>query len=112
MNDKTPKSMWGPWSTDLRDPAERMAQLRSLRTLVHVLVGMRTRDYSDSVKHLEHALRVCESAVRIYGVDVFLDSGPLADARALFDALPSGRARDVIATFAVLHEPLTLSKEE
>jgi len=58
MNDKTPKSMWGPWSTDLRDPAERMAQLPQPATLVHVLVGMRTRDYSDSVKHLEHALRV------------------------------------------------------
>jgi len=112
MDNQTPKPMWGPWSTELRDPAEQFAQLRCLRTLIHVLVGDRRSDYSDSVKHLERALQAAEDHIRLHGFWFADENMALADARALFDALPAARQRDIIATFAVLHKPVAPPKEE
>jgi hypothetical protein len=113
MDAKPPKSLWGPWSPALRHDGERLAQLRCVRTLVHMIVGSRRNaDYSDTVKHLELALQRAEAAIRIYGQDAYLDQGPIAEARLLFDALPAARQRDIIATFAVLHKPLAPEKEE
>ena len=109
---KPPKSLWGPWSRDLRDAAERLAQVRCLRTLVHVILGSRKApDYTDSVKQLEISLRAAEATIRIYG-EPNNENEPLEHARLLFDALPAARQRDIIATFAVLHKPLTPQKEE
>jgi len=112
---KPPKSLWGPWSPDLIDPSERIAQLRCLRTLVHVLIVPRSPDYSNSVKTLKEELVRCEQRIKALE---FLEYNEvhhfsaIADARALFDALPAARQRDIIATFAVLHKPLTPQKEE
>jgi hypothetical protein len=113
MDDKTPKSLWGPWSPIFADGRltvdqkfiERKAQLRCLRTLIHVMLGSRKApDYTDTVKHLIIALRIAEEP----GIDQDIK---LDHARLLFDALPAARQRDIIATFAVLHEPLVPSKE-
>ena len=109
---KPPKSLWGPWSPVLTNKVERIAQLRCLRTLVHVILGSRKApDYTDSVKQLERSLLAAEATIRIYGES---DNGnePLEHARLLFDALPAARQRDIIATFAVLHKPLTPQKED
>jgi hypothetical protein len=111
---KPSKPRWGPWSPlVVGRPHERVAQLRCLRTLVHVFIGSRKAPgYSDSIKYLEEALHRSESVVRLYGELADNDSGPLADARILFDALPAARQRDIIATFAVLHKPLAPEREE
>ena len=112
MNDKPPKSLWGPWSPVLTDETERIAQLRCLRTLVHVIMNSRKApDYTDTVPALLRALRAAESIIRIYG-EPNNENAPLEDARILFDALPAARQRDIIATFAVLHKPLTPEKGE
>ena len=106
-----PKSRWGPWSPVLTDGVERIAQLRCIRTLVHVVMGSRKApDYTDTVPALLRALRAAESIIRIYG-ESNNENAPLEDARILFDALPAGRQRDIIATFAVLHEPLAPEKD-
>ena len=109
MDDRPPKPMWGPWSPILDDEVERIAQLRCLRTLVHVIMGSRKApDYSDTVKYLIIALQAAEGTSRTFGdPDVALE-----EARVLFDALPAARQRDIIATFAVLHKPLTPPKGE
>jgi hypothetical protein len=76
---------------------------------VHVILGSRKApDYTDSVKQLEMSLRAAEATIRIYGEP---DNEPLEHARLLFDALPAARQRDIIATFAVLHKPLTPQKD-
>lgn len=108
MDDKTdvapPKSLWGPWSPSVQYD-ERIAQLRCIRTLVHVFLGSRkSPDYTDTVKVLERALKMAEVACTNDDgahLDIHLDH-----ARLLFDALPAARQRDIIATFAVLHKPL------
>jgi hypothetical protein len=107
MDDKPPKPMWGPWSPSAsKDPAERIAQLRCLRTLVHVFAGSRKApDYTDTVKYLEIELRRAEG-------DEDAAEFALHSARAMFDALPAARQRDIIATFAVLHKPLAPEREE
>ncbi len=103
MNDKPPKSLWGPWSPVLTDETERIAQLRCIRTLVHVIMNSRKAlDYTDTVPALQRCLQLAES-----GSEDNLDA-----ARLLFDSLPAARQRDIIATFAVLHKPLTPQKEE
>jgi hypothetical protein len=105
-----PKSLWGPWSPSAH-PYERVAQLRCIRTLVHVFLGSKkSPSYTDTVKHLEIALKMAElqiAAERVYRGenDALLDIN-LDHARLLFDALPAARQRDIIATFAVLHKPL------
>ncbi len=108
MNDKPSKSLWGPWSPVLTDEVERIAQLRCIRTLVHVMLGSRKApDYTDTVPVLLRALRLAEGEIAFPDADMHLD-----EARILFDALPAARQRDIIATFAVLHKPLTPQKEE
>ncbi len=108
MNDKPPKSPWGPWSPVLTDETERIAQLRCIRTLVHVLMNSRRApDYTDTVKHLEIVLQVAEATSKTFGSPKIA----LENARLLFDAMPAARQRDIIATFAVLHKPLTPQKE-
>ena len=103
--DKPPKPMWGPWSPVLTDETERTAQLRCIRTLVHVILGSRKApEYTDTVPVLLHELRMAEKEN--------WDGSSLRIARLLFDALPAARQRDIIATFAVLHKPLTPPKEE
>ena len=119
-HDKPPKPMWGPWSPVLTDEVERTAQLRCIRTLVHVILGSRKApDYTDTVPVLLRALRAAEQGNRDRTVDALGDdSAPrqqqedLEEVRLLFDALPSARQRDIIATFAVLHKPLTPPKAE
>jgi len=59
---------------------------------------------------LLRALRAAEHLLFEYGANELHEQ--LAEARVLFDALPAGRQRDIIATFAVLHKPLTPQKEE
>ena len=102
MNDKpSPKSLWGPWSPVLTDETERIAQLRCIRTLVHVIMNSRKApDYTDTVPALCRFLQLSEHD------DIYFDS-----ARVLFDALPAARQRDIIATFAVLHKPLVPEKD-
>jgi hypothetical protein len=117
---KPPKSLWGPWSPVPIGDCERIAQLRCLRTLVHVIIGSRKApDYTDTVPALLRALRDAEASDRerlivALGDDVAprQRQEDMDEARLLFDSLPAARQRDIIATFAVLHKPLTLPKGE
>jgi hypothetical protein len=103
---KPPKSLWGPWSPSAsQDFCENKAQLRCLRSLVHVFMGSRKApDYTDTVKYLEIELQKAEG-------DGWEATFALDAARILFDALPAARQRDIIATFAVLHKPLAPERE-
>ena len=124
MNDNPPKSLWGPWSPVVTDETERIAQLRCIRTLVHVLLNSRKAlDYTDTVSVLLCSLREAELHLPSTEGLTIAEWAPLHeeatrrahkafwDARLLFDALPAVRQRDIIATFAVLHKPLTPPKE-
>jgi len=75
---------FGPFRDGI-DPAERTAQLRSLRTLVRCHFPL---------PELERAL--CEAET---------DCARLLPALALLEAVPSLRRRKILATFAYLHRP-------
>jgi hypothetical protein len=74
------------------DPVERVAQLRTLRTLVRVFA----RD-----RELEAALHAAET-----------NDAHRARALIMFDALPAVRRRNVLATFAYIHRPLYSSSRK
>ena len=76
---------FGPFRLEC-DPVERIAQLRVLRTLVHVYWGL---------PNLERALKDAET-----------DPVCRAWALAFIDALPTLHRRRILATFAYIHKPL------
>jgi hypothetical protein len=117
MDDKPPKSLWGPWSPYLNDPIERVAQLRCIRTLVRMLAIKAT--CGDTAKQLERYLMEAEMGNRKWISDntgkispILFDEVALENARHLFDSLPALVQRQIIATFAQLTKPLTPQKEE
>ena len=81
---------FGPFRADV-DPVERIAQLRVLRTLVHVLVS------PDLPNSFEVACLHCEH-----------DPDPAISAVALsfLEELPALTRRRILATFAYIHKPL------
>jgi len=76
---------FGPFRKDVA-PAERIAQLRCLRTLVRCHWPL---------PELERALREAEQ-----------DCSRLLPALALLDVIPTLRRRRILSTFAHLHNPL------
>jgi len=76
---------FGPFRADV-DPVERVAQLRSLRSLVRVFAPQR---------ELELALQAAETDA-VHG----------ARALIMFDSLPPLKRRNVLATFAYIHAPI------
>lgn len=83
-----PAEPFGPFRYKC-DPVERVAQLRVLRTLVHVHLWT-----VEEGPRIEAALRLAE-----------IDNASLATALHLFDALPALPRRRILATFAHLHQP-------
>ncbi|MGN8095421.1 hypothetical protein [Methylobacterium sp. 22177] len=77
---------WGPWAAGLSD-CERLARLRTLRTIVHLLLGPRG-------DVLERAIRCVEESA------VDLDLLPAALSR-----LPSLDYRKVLASYAAIARP-------
>lgn len=79
-----PADRWGPFRAEI-DASERVAQLRALRTIVHLTTGPR----GDA---LAHALHLSER-----------DEDHLPAALAALDALAPIDRRHVLASFAHLH---------
>lgn len=77
---------WGPWASGISD-CERLARLRTLRTIVHLLLGRRG-------DVLERAIRCAEESV------VDLDLLHVALSR-----LPSLDFRRVLASYAAIARP-------
>lgn len=86
---------FGPFRNDC-DPVERSAQLRVLRTLVHVRIGM-----NEEGEALEDALQRAENY-----------DGWRCVALTLFDRLPALTRRHILGTFAYIHRPLYNSPRE
>jgi hypothetical protein len=82
---------FGPFRPDV-DPVERVAQLRTLRTLVHV------HSHDGIEPAVEDVLRQAEQ-------DAFV----LETALQAFDLLPALTRRRILATFAYIHKPLYAS---
>ena len=78
---------FGPFR-DGWNPVERTAQLRCLRTLVHMHLGM-----AEEGRELEAALRAAEQ-------------GASNEALMIFQKLPTFARRRILATFAYIHKPL------
>ncbi len=81
-----PADAFGPWAPDIL-PAERLARLRCLRTLVHVLCGPRGRDLADLLHRAEG------------------DADSLAPALDALARLEPTDRRHVLASYARLHRP-------
>lgn len=77
---------FGPWRPDITD-AERLARLRSLRAIAHLCLGPRGEEFAD-------ALRLSER-----------NSDHLPAALRALDALAPLDRRQVLASFARLHQP-------
>jgi hypothetical protein len=77
---------FGPWSPDVVDPTEKVAQLRSLAALSALLVG--------SGHPLVSTLRAAED-----------DSDAADQARELLDALPALTKRRLLSTFSTITWP-------
>lgn len=77
---------WGPF-TDALDPAERLAQLRSLRTIVALRVGPRGVALAGLLRRAE------------------ADTAALGPAAAAINRLASLDRRHVLASFAAIHRP-------
>ena len=94
------KPLWGPWSPDLADPAERKAQLRCLAAIVYM---MRIAGGPDPIP-LVRALRAAEEFE-----DTTKHSAAATIAfvhsRHLFDQLPILHQRKIIATFSAVTGP-------
>lgn len=78
-----PPQGWGPWATGLA-PAERLARLRGLRALCHVLAGPHGAALAD-------ALKAAES-----------DDGALVLAATELDRLPSLPRRHILRSYLKL----------
>lgn len=78
-----PCDQWGPFAPSL-SPAERVARLRALRALAHLLLGLRGRD-------LCRLLREAESDDALLGVVALT-----------IDTLPSRDRRNLLASYGAL----------
>jgi len=89
---------FGPFRSEL-DPIERIAQLRCLRTLVHVFAPEKCKpnQFGGVRWTVSKSLEFAEQ---------HQDSGSLWLALAEFDAMPSLTRRKILATFAYIHRPI------